>query len=173
MRESMIIIVREETESMKDYMKVLDSEIDRHGKGVKQFCDIHKIPLTFEDISVEEGNYNGYNWCRAIAILGYLALQVTDSYTVVYLPVTISKHQYQWMRRQKSLLRRIGEDLKVYSYQVVDHELVEERLVLLDDMDPVSILFEKLKSKKETKEEILDVPKVRNYGRNCKFNSKM
>ena len=69
MKESMIIIVRDETETVKDYVKVLDSEINRHGKGVKNFCDINGIPLTFEDVLVEEGNYNGYNWCKAIAIL--------------------------------------------------------------------------------------------------------
>jgi len=161
MIESMTIIVDEETEKLHDYYQTINEEFDRHGKCVKFFCDSNGIPLTFQDVGVSEENYNGYNWCRAIAVLGYLAIQDSKEYTVVYLPPVITDHQYHWMQSRRKLFQSKSHKLAIYSYYENKDSIVEKPLDMTDESLRFKALYKEIK-KKRKKEEIYDVSRIRN-----------
>ena len=134
MQESMTIVVDEVTDDLHDYYQNINEEFDRHGKCVKFFCDMNGISLTFQDVGVAEGNYNGYNWCRAIAVLGYLSIQDSKEYTVIYLPPEVTPHQYEWMQSRRKLFQSKSEKIAIYSYYENKEALFEAvlRPVLYD-----------------------------------------
>ncbi len=161
MNESIEIIVSEETEDIQDYYRVLDEEFNRHGKCVKEFCDKYGISLTFQDIGVEEGNFNGYLWSRGVTILGNLVIQNSREYIVIYLPLKISHHQYQRMKCKKSWFRKFRDKIVIYSYFMEDGKVVEEALDQFYEEDMVEVLYERLKDKKVEMEE-KNVSRTRN-----------
>lgn len=161
MQESMTIVVDEETEDFHDYYQNINDEFDRHGKCVKFFCDSHGISLTFQDVGVSEGNYNGYNWCRAIAVLGYLAIQDCKEYTVIYLPTVITPHQYEWMQSRRKLFQNKSYKLASYSYYEKDQTIQETHLDMTDETSRLKVLYKEIK-KKRGKEETYHVSRIRN-----------
>ena len=161
MQESMTIIVDEVTSDFRDYYQNINEEFDRYGKCVKFFCDTHGISLTFRDVGVIEENYNGYNWCRAIAVLGYLPVQDSKEYTVIYLPPVITPHQYEWMQSRRKLFQSKSEKIAVYSYYEKDGFIIETHPDMTDESSRVKILYKEVKRKRR-KEEVYDVSRVRN-----------
>lgn len=143
----MTIIVEEETKELHDYHQVLNQELDRHGKCVKRFCDLNNIKLSFQEVGVEEGNYNGYNWSKAISILGNLVIQSTEDHMILYLPPTISAHQYEWMKQKKSVFKRRRDQIYIYSYHFEENSIRENLLNELGEDDSIEILYEELKYK--------------------------
>ena len=161
MQESMTIIVDEETETLHDYYQNINEEFDRHGKCVKFFCDFNGIPLTFQDVGVPEENYNGYNWCRAITVLGYLAIQDSKEYTVIYLPPVITEHQYEWMQSRRRLFQSKSHKIVIYSYYVKDESIQETHPDMADENSRLKVLYKEIKNKRK-KKEIYDVSRIRN-----------
>ena len=142
-------------------MTFINEEFDRHGKCVKFFCDSNGISLTFQDVGVPEENYNGYNWCRAIAILGYLAIQDSKEYTVIYLPPVITEHQYEWMKSRRKLFQSRNHKIVIYSYYVKDESIQETRPSMIDETSRLNVLYKEIKNKRR-KNEIYDVSRIRN-----------
>ena len=99
MRESMTIIVPDETETFKDYHRALDSTCSRHGLAIFEFCHQNNISFPLFEELVKEDNYNGYIWSRMMAQLGYVSIQETLTHKVFYLPPQITDHQYVWLKR--------------------------------------------------------------------------
>ncbi len=161
MQESMTIVVDEVTDDLHDYYQNINEEFDCHGKCVKFFCDMNGISLTFQDVGVAEGNYNGYNWCRAIAVLGYLSIQDSKEYTVIYLPPEVTPHQYEWMQSRRKLFQSKSEKIAIYSYYEKDASIVETHLDMTDETSRIKILYKEIKRKRR-KEAINDVSRVRN-----------
>ncbi len=55
MRESMMIIVPEETETFKDFHRTLDSDCSRHGLAIFEFCRQNSIFFPqFQELVQEE-----------------------------------------------------------------------------------------------------------------------
>ncbi len=127
MRESMTIIVPDETENLKDYHRVLDPTCSRHGSAIFLFCHQNNITSPLQEKLVQEDNYNGYIWSRLMAERGYLVIQETLTHKVFYLPPTITEHQYSWMKRHKSYFNRYRSITCFYSYSN-DHGHFQEEL---------------------------------------------
>lgn len=96
--KSRLIIIPNEEELP---VPIFDEEVDeniRHGKRVKEFSDNNHLGLNFQNLGLEEGNYNGYIWCVAMCSLGHMCVQI-DEDTVIYIPHYISDNQVLWYER--------------------------------------------------------------------------
>lgn len=93
-KSRLIIIPNEEELAVPIFDKEVDETI-RHGQRVKEFSDFHHLGLNFQNLGLEEGNYNGYTWCIAMCMLGHMCVQI-DEDTVLYIPEFISNNQVKW-----------------------------------------------------------------------------
>lgn len=151
MRESITIIVPDETDSFKDYHRALDSSCSRHGLAIFEFCQKNNISFSLSNGQVKEDNYNGYIWSRMMAHLGYVTIQETFTHKVFYLPPQITLHQYAWLKRYKSYFKRYREIICFYSYTNITGGLEE---TLYDDTtilgsDCFTLLYDSIKEKHE------------------------
>ncbi|MCI8575557.1 MAG: hypothetical protein HFI09_03715 [Bacilli bacterium] len=75
---------------------------DRHGMGAKEFSDLHHLGLTFQNIGLEENDYNGYVWLQALSMLGHLSLQIDDldKIAVLHIPEIITPRQLYWVNNK-------------------------------------------------------------------------
>ena len=151
MRESMTIIVSDETENFKDYHRALDSSCSRHGLAIFEFCRENSILFPQIQELVQREVYNGYIWSRMMAHLGYVMIQETFTHKVFYLPPQITLHQYAWLKRHKSYFKRYREIICFYSYTNItgglEETLYDDTTIL--DSDCFTLLYDSIKEKHE------------------------
>ncbi|HIT21432.1 MAG TPA: hypothetical protein IAB56_00475 [Candidatus Scybalousia intestinigallinarum] len=149
MRESMMIIVPEETETFKDFHRTLDSDCSRHGLAIFEFCRQNSIFFPQFQELVQEENYNGYVWSRFIAQLGYVAIQETLTHKVFYLPPVLTDHQYAWLKRYKSYFKRCQEMICFYSYSDLKDGFQEDLYdeTTIPDENCLALLYDLIKEK--------------------------
>jgi len=124
------------------------------------FCDSNGISLTFQDVGLPEGNYNGYNWCRAISVLGYLEIQDSKEYTVIYLPPVITAHQYEWMQARRRLFQSKNHKIAIYSYYIKNESIQEIHPNMESEDSRLKVLYKEIKKKR--RKEVYDVSRIRN-----------
>ncbi len=156
--EFIYILVPEETLEVHDYYEALTEENNRHGKCVENFC--RKINLNIDSDKFGITNYNGYKWCMMLAVLGYLSIHEDELNTIVYIPPVVTVHQYKNMKELKLNFKKKRNSLYMYSYQVEDNKLVENRLNEFQEEDSVEVLYEELKYKRERG--MKDVSRIKN-----------
>lgn len=143
------IIVDEETDDKKDTFEPITEENNRHGKCIQKFCLEHDLPITHELLGIENDNYNGYLWCKALSLLGYLVIQEAAENTIIYIPPVVTKHQLDKMNQLKLIFKRRRECLYIYSYYLIENSLVEEKPNEFHELDSVSVLYDELKEKRK------------------------
>lgn len=117
---------------------------ERHAKGYREF--IKENNLDYPGYETE----SGYTLAIYLISLGFLVFQAESKETsIVYLPETISKNQYEWYRKNKKILRRIKLailDKNEYGLITYDEcnlcgerpfnklrELIEEKEIVIDE----------------------------------------
>ncbi len=143
-----MIIIPDETQiHLPIYRKELLIKEERHGHVVKDFSDTYHLGLTFETVQVEEENYNGYQWGKAIAKLGHLAIQKDDT-VVFYLPSFITEQQYQYLKKHR-------REFLIYKNKIGIVDIyIEENQFLIDELDEttveerlIDVLYDRIESK--------------------------
>lgn len=113
-KSRLIIIPNEEELAVPIFDKEVDENI-RHGQRIKEFSDDHHLGLNFQNIGLEEGNYNGFTWCFAMCSLGHMCVQI-DEDTVIYIPDYISDNQILWY--EKCFINSITDIKKVHAMSI-------------------------------------------------------
>lgn len=142
----MIIIPNETIVPLLEYRKELTQD-ERHGKPVKEFSDKYQLELTFQNIGVEEGNYNGYMWSIAITKLGHVAIQKDDN-VILYLPDAITKNQYDYLKNHKKEFSIYKNNMSIVNISIENNKFqikrfstsnIDENESLLDILDDICI----------------------------------
>lgn len=93
--------------------------------------------------------------------MGYLAIQDSKEYTVIYLPPVITPHQYEWMQSRRKLFQSKSCKLAIYSYYEKDQMIQETHPDMTDATSRLRVLYKEIK-KKRRKEETYNVSRIRN-----------
>ena len=96
-----VIIPNENIINQNPFERVLIGK-ERHGIGAKEFSDLYSLGLTFQNIGLEENDYNGYVWLQALSMLGHLSLQIDDfdKIAVLHIPEIITPNQLNWINTE-------------------------------------------------------------------------
>lgn len=154
----MIIVPNETIVPLPEYRKELTTKEDRHGKPVKEFSDKYQLGLTFQNVGVEEGNYNGYMWSIAIAKLGHVAIQ-KDEDIIFYLPDTMTVNQYHYLKSHKKEFSIYKNNMSIVSIYMEDDKFQIKRFSksnVGDDENLLDILDDLCIEKCNTKDSIVE-----------------
>ncbi len=106
-------------------------EGERHGKGIKRFCDRHNLGITSESLGLNEGEYPGYRWQQAVASIGHLVICL-DEELWAFLPERLSNNQRKWFKEHKHFFTKYKKRLSYVVFNEIG-EIIEASEYLHSD----------------------------------------